>query len=116
MTRLLLEPEGRASFNCPGCGMVHTVVVSGPRAWQWNGDVDRVTLSPSVLFASGHYAQGWQGPNCWCTYNKEHPEQAADGFSCVRCHSFVREGKIQFLNDCSHALAGQTVDLPEVNQ
>jgi hypothetical protein len=30
-----------------------------------------------------------------------------------RCHSFVREGRIKFLSDCTHELAGQTVDLPE---
>lgn len=29
-----------------------------------------------------------------------------------RCHSFVRDGKIEFLNDSTHSLAGQTVDLP----
>lgn len=29
------------------------------------------------------------------------------------CHSFVTDGKIQFLNDCFHSLKGQTVDLPD---
>jgi hypothetical protein len=28
------------------------------------------------------------------------------------CHSFVVDGRIQFLGDCTHHLAGQTVDLP----
>jgi hypothetical protein len=31
-----------------------------------------------------------------------------------RCHSFVTDGRIQFLSDSTHALAGQTVDLPEI--
>lgn len=30
------------------------------------------------------------------------------------CHSFVTDGRIQFLSDCTHSLAGQTVDLPEM--
>lgn len=30
------------------------------------------------------------------------------------CHSFVQSGRIQFLSDCTHALAGQTVDLPDL--
>jgi hypothetical protein len=30
------------------------------------------------------------------------------------CHSFVTDGKIQFLNDCTHSLKDQTVDLPDV--
>jgi hypothetical protein len=29
------------------------------------------------------------------------------------CHSFVRDGRIEFLSDCTHRLAGQTVDLPD---
>jgi hypothetical protein len=29
------------------------------------------------------------------------------------CHLFVTDGRIQFLGDCTHALAGQTVDLPD---
>ena len=28
-----------------------------------------------------------------------------------RCHIFIRDGRIQYLNDCTHALAGQTVDM-----
>ena len=27
-----------------------------------------------------------------------------------RCHSFVKDGKVQFLGDCDHALAGQTLE------
>lgn len=31
----------------------------------------------------------------------------------MQCHSFVRDGKIEFLSDCHHELRGQTVDLPD---
>lgn len=30
------------------------------------------------------------------------------------CHSYVTNGRIQYLGDCTHELAGQTVDLPEL--
>lgn len=53
--------------------------------WIWNGDHERPTIRPSIL--------------AW-----------ADDF---RCHSFVTDGKIRFLPDCTHALANQTVDLPD---
>jgi len=53
--------------------------------WSFNGDYNKPTFRPSVLVIGEK-----------------------------RCHSFVTDGKIQFLNDCSHELAGQTVDLPEV--
>ena len=79
---------------------------SGPR-WSYNGNPDAPTFTPSVLVRSGHYAPGHTG-ECWCTWETEEGEK---GFGCYICHSFVTNGKIQFLGDCTHALAGQTVDL-----
>lgn len=59
---------------------------------------------------SGHYVRS---PNagCWCAWNKDHPDDPTK-FKCGVCHSFVRAGRIEFLGDCTHALAGQTVPLP----
>jgi len=101
-------------FRCPGCNDWHHVKVGeGPRPrWKWNGDVVRPTFDPSVLVTCGHYVQGHSG-DCWCTYNAAHPEEKTT-FGCYRCHSFVKNGQIQFLDDCSHALAGQTVPLPPI--
>jgi len=28
-----------------------------------------------------------------------------------RCHSFIKDGKIQYLDDCTHELKNKTVDL-----
>jgi hypothetical protein len=96
------------SFRCPGCGDVHRLPVSdGPGNWQWNGDVNRPTVTPSVLTRSGHYSSTWkQGDACWC--NKDYL------FTCYRCHLFVRDGRLEFLADSTHALAGQTVDMQEI--
>ncbi len=97
------------SFRCPGCGDTHAVPTNGPNAWGYNGNLERPTLTPSILVRSGHHASAWkQGEACWCTYKGE------TSFKCGVCHSFVVDGRIQFLGDCTHALAGQTVDLPEV--
>ena len=60
--------------------------------WQFNGDLDQPTLAPSIL---SRFDWG--------------PKREARV-----CHSFVRAGRIEFLSDCTHALAGQTVDLPEI--
>ncbi len=72
------------AYNCPGCGYEH---VFSPKVHTFNNDLDSLTVSPSLLLNNpqGHHT----------------------------CHSFVKEGKIQFLNDCWHALNGQTVDLPD---
>mgnify|MGYP007013250410 CR=1 FL=1 len=35
-----------------------------------------------------------------------------DGAPPAVCHSFVVDGRMQMLGDCTHALAGQKVDIP----
>jgi hypothetical protein len=103
------------SFKCPGCGDRHTLGVrdnrlEGPK-WHWNGSVDKPTLKPSIDATSGHYCKHYvKGTGCWCTYRREDGEPSP--FSCCKCHSFVTDGKIRFLEDSTHAMAGQTVDLP----
>lgn len=91
----------RLIFRCPGCDDVHQIGIGagpGPR-WTYNGNTERPTFSPSVLV----------------TYpaNPDADDDFAEWRTERRCHSFVRDGQIQFLSDCTHALAGQTVDLPE---
>lgn len=86
---------GRVGFMCPGCGTMHQVRVEGEGRplWDWNRDAEAPTFSPSVLVTM--------------------PDPDLPGVNLSTCHSFVRNGRIQFLDDCSHALAGQTVDLPD---
>ncbi|MFP4141499.1 MAG: DUF6527 family protein [Phycisphaerae bacterium] len=103
-------PAGYAIF-CPGCQAEHFVPVEGSPRWGFNGDLARPTFNPSLLLRTGHYVPGRQGKRCWCDFNREHPDDP--GPTCRVCHSFVREGRIQFLGDCTHELAGQTVDLPD---
>lgn len=109
--------DGRVSFKCPGCSLHHCLPVEGAgTTWQFNGDVEKPTLSPSILARGGCcYEPDWHGDErrrgtpdvC----DKDKPDE--DGISmCHVCHSFVREGRIEFLSDCTHALAGKTVTLP----
>lgn len=116
MARIKHQGNGAISFQCPGCGDYHTLpVVPGDRAsWGWNGSIDKPTLTPSILVRSGHYASHWKaGDPCWCKFKAEHPTEEPD-FECVICHSYITDGQIQFLSDCTHDLAGQTVSLREV--
>lgn len=85
-------------FDCPGCGDPHVVPTQpSQNGWGFNGDFDRPTLTPSILV-------------------HPHGALAEDGavYQTPLCHSFVRDGRIEFLGDCTHALAGQTVDLPGI--
>jgi hypothetical protein len=92
LSRVLAKSEeGRLFFECPGCDMIHGISHGpGPEPrWGWNGDAEKPTFTPSVLVWY-RWTDGDRG-----------------------CHSFVTDGRIQFLGDCTHELAGQTVDLPE---
>jgi hypothetical protein len=104
----LLRPieGGKLAFFCPGCKCGHWI---DPQRWTVTGPPEAPTINPSVLVTSGHYIAGHQG-SCWCTYNAEHPDDPVP-FACSRCHLFVRDGKIEFLGDCTHELAGKTVPM-----
>lgn len=114
MAKVKISSNGSITFKCPGCGDTHTINGSPNHKWIFNGDVNRPTFSPSLLVRCGHYVDRHkEGDSCWCTYNKEHPEKTAP-FKCYRCHSYVIDGKIQFLLDCTHDFAGKTLDLEDI--
>ena len=115
MTEIVRNLKGGGLiFWCPGCKKAHAVNTSstGP-IWSYNGNAEAPTFSPSVLMMSGHFVPGEEGKHCWCTVEERYPEYAGRNHPvCRRCHSFVRDGQIQFLPDSTHELAGRTVALP----
>lgn len=96
--KLRIIKEGILEFYCPGCKEMHRVPIdkSYPHNWGFNGDYDKPTFAPSILIRTGHYVPGCKPDACWCTWDKEHPDEPAP-FKCGVCHSFVIDGKIQFL-------------------
>lgn len=75
-------------FHCPGCGSGHFYRIKGAPGqpvWTWNGSRSSPTLEPSLLIS------------------RDHPEK--------RCHLFLRNGSLEFLQDCHHGLKGTTVPL-----
>lgn len=109
MTALLRAIDGgNFDFYCPGCNHRHPVAVGTPfhngARWTFNESMERPTFSPSLHCKSGHYADGTAPQDCWlCKRGSK---------ACGVCHSFIRDGQIQFLSDCTHDLAGQTVPIP----
>jgi hypothetical protein len=76
------------AFWCPGCQWVHMIPVEKPNPV--NGA-------------------------CWSfDGNVDAPTFAPSLHLVGQCHSFVRAGRIEFLSDCAHELAGQTVDIPDM--
>ena len=97
-----VEGSGGYFIRCPGCENHHYIAVEKPlpngAKWTFNGDLEKPTFSPSLLVRVPIFREG---------------QPAGDR---TRCHSFIRNGQIQYLSDCSHELASQTVDLPNVDE
>lgn len=94
MAKMHKDARGVLLFDCPGCGMLHAVYPQGctadnPARWTWNGSLDSPTLTPSLSAR-------------WTEHGHER-----------HCHSFITDGQIQFCGDSTHALADQTVPIPE---
>jgi Family of unknown function (DUF6527) len=101
--RQVSDQNGRRGAHvlvwCPGCDAhdgfgLHRFGVVGDDGsepdikWTWNGSLDVPHFDPSYL--------------CW-TGDRDNPY--------TRCHSYLHEGRWQFLADSTHPLAGQTVDM-----
>lgn len=87
-----VEEATHVTLNLPGPTGILTLPImlkgrrEGTGCWTWNGDTEKPTLRPSVLTTAHNF----------------------------RCHTWIGDGKAQYLDDCSHELRGQTVDLLEV--
>ena len=76
------------SFYCHGCKHEHSYSIC-PDGWQFNGNMEVPTFTPSLL----------------------NRDIDIDGNTKSICHLFITDGKIIYLSDCTHELAGQTIDL-----
>lgn len=93
------RPQHGWAFECPGCGHPHVFQTAEFHTednltvwWEFNRDLDKPTISPSFLI--------------WWDEGENHKP--------YRCHSFIRDGMIQFLSDCTHHLVNQTVPLSDI--
>ncbi len=100
--------DDRLSFYCPGCRHMHAVWIKGDMVWTWNGDYVKPTFSPSILISGHEWTPPVTPENLEQWKLKPWPQTQVK--KC--CHTFVKDGMIQFLGDCTHALVGQTVPLP----
>jgi hypothetical protein len=103
---LRVAEGGYLFFWCPGCGESHMIRARKPgeaRGWDFNGDYDRPTFVPSVKVEGKRRITDAERDRIMAGEKVEVPD--------VVCHSYVRDGQIHFLGDCTHGLAGQTVPL-----
>lgn len=90
-----IESPGIFEFFCPGCKMVHQINTKTTTMpfWSFNNSLDAPTISPSILVRM--------------SFKESKPQKI--------CHSYIKEGKIEFLSDSTHALSGKTVTLDEID-
>lgn len=85
----------RRTAALDGGGLTHMIYCPACEAnhgydarWTFNGDFEKPTFRPSLI--------------------------TGDSVG-KRCHSFVTDGKIEYLSDCYHDMAGKTTELPDVD-
>lgn len=92
-----IEDGRRAYFYCPACDTLHAFAIERPAGhepcWRFDGNEDAPTFWDSYL---SYYT---------------HPETKK---RVTLCHLHLKAGRISYLNDCPHRMAGQTIDLPEI--
>lgn len=99
MAKVKIETYGDTTYciyKCPCQKQVLWIPITGPKAWKFSGSPDLPSLQPSLLTT-------WKG--------RDEQGQIIEHI----CHSFLKDGKVIFLNDCNHNLAGQTVELPDID-
>lgn len=79
---------------CVGCDEQHVWALKEQPSdyavpeWEFDGNLESPTVSPSILTDGSNPAK--------------------------RCHVFIKNGQIEYLGDCWHKLAGQTVPMVDV--
>ena len=108
--KLRIGTEGMVFFYCPGCKEYHGVRTDKnyPYHWNFNGNYDKPTFSPSVLVTGTVFPTDEEADRIM-KGEKIEPKKFV-------CHSFITDGKIRYLSDCTHELAGQTVEMKDVEE
>lgn len=78
-------------YWCPGCKEIHMVFISPSKyphpVWKWNGDVNSLTIEPSVKHSDAKK---------------------------TLCHYFIRNGQFYYCSDSIHELKGKVVDMEPI--
>lgn len=104
--------DGLVGFWCPGCQGIHAINIDTTDrpeypAWDFNGDYDKPTFSPSIKISRTTHVPPVTAENFDEWKRAPWPQKAV----AVICHSHVANGAIEFCPDTTHALAGKTVPL-----
>jgi len=97
MKVISLSKPGDFAFWCPGCLEYHLF----DSTHAFNGNIDKPTLQSCIKVRM-------KPKESLALHNLPAGEIRGT------CHSFVKDGMIQFLDNCTHKLVGRTVEIPEI--
>ena len=83
----LRRAPGAYMHWCPGCRELHPL----PDGWTFNGNLDSPSFQPSFKHSG---------------YSSHHEPRI--------CHYILTNGILNFCGDCTHALAGHAIPLPDL--
>lgn len=86
VSRKLRRSKTAYHWHCPACDEMHPL----PDDWEFDGNLDSPTFKPS-------FRHDWSGSR----------RQKI-------CHYIVTAGRVAYCSDSTHALAGQTIDMPDL--
>lgn len=84
--RVVTEDGERFMYYCMACNGHCWFDL---KSWKWDMNYDQPTVGPSIVHQSR---------------------------SGERCHAFITHGIIEYLQDCTHAMAGTKVDMIPLEQ
>ena len=87
---------------CPACNCGHAL----NNRWKFNGDLEKPTFSSA-------YPGSAYSLLVTCEMHCDDPRHNYNK-GMNRCHSYIKDGMIQFLGDSTHSLAGKTVPLDDI--
>lgn len=90
----LRRATGTYFWFCPACQEMHNL----PDGWKFNGNVDKPTFSPS-------FKHEWD----WGPKLKPGKREGRNV-----CHYIVTDGRVAYCGDCTHSMAGTTIDMPDL--
>lgn len=95
LSQFLRSTEDGVAHYCIACRGMHGFSIKYPnylsQRWTWNNNIVAPTFFPSMHIVV---------------------RDPKDPKFLQSCHYWLRAGRIEFLKDCTHAMAGVTISLP----
>lgn len=90
VTTKLRNYEDGFFWWCPACEEMHPLPYK--QGWTWDGNLETPTFTPS-------FKHDWY----WGEERKH-----------LICHYIMTAGKVSYCSDCTHSMAGQTIEMPDL--